>query len=394
MPWAMIQAQPNRPMARSASRSQAGGSDPLGGQVRRLRADVADDDEDERQGDRRGGPDDVDRQGQPARVGRVERVRGHASPAAGTRSPGRPRRPRSAAPRAIASRSRVTSGRVGVSWSSWSSARPAAPVTPVAPVAASSFPGPARSISPGQQVGRAGDQDEQGDDDRDDHVAAAARRRCRRPTGSARRSGRRGGSSGGRRRRGRAGFGAAVARRRGGVGIAVGAAVAAIATVKSRSRARCRRRSRATWIRRGRSRCRAAWRGRDHPGVVRGIDAALGDLGAAGVLDHQAAAVGLHRLAVDAGDLGDGFGDGRLVGRRRRLELGVGEHEAGHGEQREGPPRGAAATSDGETDAACASRVYKRSPDRAADKAVRSSQPIRRGHAPPNPEVMRAHHRP
>ena len=28
MPWAMIHAQPNRPMARSANRSQAGGSVP------------------------------------------------------------------------------------------------------------------------------------------------------------------------------------------------------------------------------------------------------------------------------------------------------------------------------------------------------------------------------
>ena len=44
-------------------------------EVRRGRPHVADDDEDERQGDGRGGPDEVDGQRQPARVGRVERVR-------------------------------------------------------------------------------------------------------------------------------------------------------------------------------------------------------------------------------------------------------------------------------------------------------------------------------
>ena len=81
------------------------------------------------------------------------------------------------------------------------------------------------------------------------------------------------------------------------------------------------------WIRPCRRRCRAA-RPASRPSGCRPRDRPCpGDRRAAGVLDDQAAAVGRHRLAVDAGHLGDRLGDGRLVGRGRGLELGVRQDE-------------------------------------------------------------------
>ena len=75
MPWAMIQSQARSPSARSAMRNAAGGMRPVSRGLLAHRPDVADQHEDERQGDGRGGTREVDRQRQPARVGRVERVR-------------------------------------------------------------------------------------------------------------------------------------------------------------------------------------------------------------------------------------------------------------------------------------------------------------------------------
>ena len=65
------QADPTERVAEPRRRQR-----PLSIEHGRCRSHVPDDDEDERQGDRRGGPDQVDRQRQPTRVRRVERMRG------------------------------------------------------------------------------------------------------------------------------------------------------------------------------------------------------------------------------------------------------------------------------------------------------------------------------
>ena len=75
IPWAMIQSQAEEP-ERAEREAQGRRWQPA--RVRGLRAlgpDVADEHEDERQGDRRRGAREVDRERQPARVRRVERVR-------------------------------------------------------------------------------------------------------------------------------------------------------------------------------------------------------------------------------------------------------------------------------------------------------------------------------
>ena len=92
MPWTTIQAQARSPMARRPSgstrrRQVAGGRSGRGA----VGADVADEHEDERQGDGRGGAGEVDGQRQPARVRRVEGV-GEHGPAAPGRRAGRRRR--------------------------------------------------------------------------------------------------------------------------------------------------------------------------------------------------------------------------------------------------------------------------------------------------------------
>ena len=74
IPWAMIQTQPIRPERPQRVAQPGRRQRTLGSQVGGRRPHVADDHEDERQGDGRRGPDQVDRQRQPARVGRVERV--------------------------------------------------------------------------------------------------------------------------------------------------------------------------------------------------------------------------------------------------------------------------------------------------------------------------------
>ena len=100
MPWATIQSPSDEPehpeRVPDPGRWEVAGR----GQVGWRRPDIADDDEQEGQADRDRGADDVDRQWQPAGVGRVEPVggdvagtsQGDRAGAEGARDPGRERR--------------------------------------------------------------------------------------------------------------------------------------------------------------------------------------------------------------------------------------------------------------------------------------------------------------